>query len=841
MKIILCIISVLIFCISTDYFPQSSIDTINKPIQFRRCAEIPSGYQSYEERYRGKSLQEEKRKLYPINQRTSGTGIWTELNPKVPRVDYLGINFVNTDTGWACGDLGTIIKTTDGGESWNTLETNISTPILKVRSYDGQTVIAAGFDGLILRSTDGSESWLQVTSNVTGDLWGLQMINDTLGWACGNYNSLTKTTDGGETWTRIYTPGYTGNYWWIDFFTKDDGFIAADGYVLRTSDGGNNWEIIPAGDSYPLFCLDVIDSLHIAAAGYGGTDYPSKNIYSSDGGNTWINGYINSTGAINCIHYINRDTGYISMDEQGLMKTTNRGQSWDLLDPNSPNFQGEYEFQLFLPSNIGYDAGSYLRLFKANGNIDIWHKMIVNNDLSAVFFNSEQKGFVLSQGTYGTLFGTINGGINWDTIQGVPGGNYITFTDSLIGYIGTTTSKIYKTTDRGDNWYETNGITNIIAKIFFVNSQTGWAVGGTNIFKTTDSGENWFEQTNNGWIFTSVYFIDSLTGWASQLGGRPFKTTDGGANWIQQTNLNIYQSRDVFFRDYLNGFILESNNLYKTTDGGNNFTLIPDITGYSVAAKFRNFGDSTIFIIGYKTYRSVDGGENWTEIPELDLVKISGLSLLNSGLGYATGDLGLILKYYDSTYTPVELIEWTAKNEGDNVLLKWVTSTETNNKGFEVERSQTSNMKGQTGWEKIAFVEGNGTTTETHSYSFNDKNVLSVKYKYRLKQIDYDGSYNYSREIEVEVNAPDKFALYQNYPNPFNPVSQINYQIPVKGFVSLKVYDTLGEEVATLVNEEKSAGSYEVKFDGSDLPSGVYIYRLVVEKFVEFKKMIIIK
>ena len=137
----------------------------------------------------------------------------------MPRVDYLGIQFVNKDTGWAVGDLGTLIKSIDGGTSWTVSETNTTTPILKVRSYNGQIVIASGFGGLILRSTDGGETFTQVTSNVTGDLWGLKMLNDTLGWACGNANSLTKTTDGGQTWQRIFTPGYTSDYWWIDFLT----------------------------------------------------------------------------------------------------------------------------------------------------------------------------------------------------------------------------------------------------------------------------------------------------------------------------------------------------------------------------------------------------------------------------------------------------------------------------------------------------------------------------------------------------------------------------------------------------------------------------------------------
>ena len=263
--------------LNPEYLYNTDADTTKeKQVQYRRGIVLNENYISYDDKYAGKNLNEEKRRLFPLE----STGVWTELNPKVPRVDYLGIQFVNKDSGWAVGDLGALIKSTDGGNNWTLSETNTTTPLLKVRSYNGQILIASGFNGLILRSTDDGETFTQVTSNVTGDLWGLQMLNDTLGWACGNANSLTKTTDGGQTWQRIFTPGYTADYWWIDFLNESYGLIAANGKVLRTIDGGLNWEIIQAGDSQPLFSIDVIDSLHIAAAGYGGTGYPAKNIYT---------------------------------------------------------------------------------------------------------------------------------------------------------------------------------------------------------------------------------------------------------------------------------------------------------------------------------------------------------------------------------------------------------------------------------------------------------------------------------------------------------------------------------------------------------------------------------
>jgi len=203
-----------------------------------------------------------------------------------------------------------------------------------------------------------------------------------------------------------------------------------------------------------------------------------------------------------------------------------------------------------------------------------------------------------------------------------------------------------------------------------------------------------------------------------------------------------------------------------------------------------------------------------------------------------------------SNNLPVELISFTAEVEENTVKLFWQTATETNNSGFEIERKALlfEESLGEA-WESIAFVNGNGTTTESKTYSCIDKNLSAGKYKYRLKQIDYDGTFTYSNVIEVEINYPFKFALEQNYPNPFNPTTKIKYSIPTvtlrqaqsDNWVILKVYDVLGTEITTLVNEEKPAGNYEVEFSGNDLTSGIYFYQLKAGSFIQTKKMILLR
>jgi hypothetical protein len=224
------------------------------------------------------------------------------------------------------------------------------------------------------------------------------------------------------------------------------------------------------------------------------------------------------------------------------------------------------------------------------------------------------------------------------------------------------------------------------------------------------------------------------------------------------------------------------------------------------------------------------------------------------------------------TPLPVELISFSASQVDDGILLKWQTATEVNNYGFEIERSLViSNEERNLEWEKIGFVTGHGNNNSPKSYEFVDENPPIGNLKYRLKQIDTDGSFTYYNTI-AEVNTgitsaelkklPTEFSLSQNYPNPFNPSTTISYGIPVVDVpslpgglsryagqtdvvegphVSIKVYDILGNEVATLVDQHHYAGTYKVTFNAAVLNSGVYFYKLTAGSFSQLKKMLLLK
>jgi len=250
----------------------------------------------------------------------------------------------------------------------------------------------------------------------------------------------------------------------------------------------------------------------------------------------------------------------------------------------------------------------------------------------------------------------------------------------------------------------------------------------------------------------------------------------------------------------------------------------------------------------------VGGQFGWTEHNQVGNPSVwqnpgGGFSTSCSSWGPRVATCGVgAAPYYDMAFrlngnsvVPVELTSFTASVIDGNVTLSWSTATETNNSGFEVERSFNGSD-----FANVAFVAGNGTSLQIHNYSITDKNLVDGNYSYRLKQIDFNGDFEYSKIINIEVTAPVEFSLAQNFPNPFNPSTKITFGLAIDSKVKLSVYNLLGEQVAELLNSNFSAGTHNVSFDASNLNSGVYFYRLDAngidgQNFSSIKKMILAK
>ena len=190
---------------------------------------------------------------------------------------------------------------------------------------------------------------------------------------------------------------------------------------------------------------------------------------------------------------------------------------------------------------------------------------------------------------------------------------------------------------------------------------------------------------------------------------------------------------------------------------------------------------------------------------------------------------------------PVELTSFSASVADNAVALSWITETETNNMGFEIQRKDIDEFT------TIGYVEGKINSTTRQNYSYVDEGVVSGKYIYRLKQIDLDGTSKFSNSIEVDLTAPIDFALSQNYPNPFNPSTTINYSLPFESNVKIIVYNLVGEVVKELVNSSQQTGYHSVKFNGVDFSSGIYFYSISAssidgqQNFNSVRKMTLLK
>jgi photosystem II stability/assembly factor-like uncharacterized protein len=435
-------------------------------------------------------------------------------------------------------------------------------------------------------------------------------------------------------------------------------------------------------------------------------------------------------------------------------------------------------------------------------------------------------------------------------------------------------ARFFMTTDGGSNWTQL-GTSGASTKGFFngivfskSNPQFGVAIcdppsrtsGTFQYWKTTNGGLNWsyasFVSPNSAGAQNSVFVIDeNFFGFGlSEANARVAFTTNSGTNW----NYSIlpgtgagqgFVTTVTFHSDKLHGFAGVSNNsdsIWQTTNGGVNWTKIP-ITGIPNSAsgqpnlKYIDGTNTAFFVLSNGTTYTYKMHEHGSEIiaypptsTVTNIMHIDDFYLPTDAPGdatmFAVTSDGHISRFQDSPL-PVQLASFTYGISGRNVNLKWVTTMEQNNSGFEIYRINESADKGvQSNWSKIGFVKGKGNVSGITEYNFSDINLNSGKYNYKLKQIDYNGNYEFFElNGTVSIDTPGKINLGQNYPNPFNPVTNIGFEIPQDAKVTMKVYDISGREIITLVNEYKTAGYHTVKFNASDYSSGIYFYKIRVD------------
>jgi hypothetical protein len=358
------------------------------------------------------------------------------------------------------------------------------------------------------------------------------------------------------------------------------------------------------------------------------------------------------------------------------------------------------------------------------------------------------------------------------------------------------------------------------------------AIGNAATITATGEDDNrTFTQQTSGSIYTSFmvnvssatttgdYFFHLSTNPIGSFYGRVFAKDDG------EGNLKF-------------GIAKSSAASYATGNYSYNST-------YLLVVKYTFNGASADDVVGLYINPSLGGSEpiSFDAQGTTSEADIAGLGLVALRQSTTTPVLVIdgirVSDGWSESPLPVELSSFNAAATNGAVKLTWQTATEVNNYGFQVERKMD---KVETIWEEIGFVAGSGNSNAPKDYSYTDNSLdNSGKYSYRLKQIDNDGKTTYSNEIETDVTVVLEYALSQNYPNPFNPSTVINYTLSQPGFVTIKIYNTLGQEVSTLLNGQMDAGKHTLTFDASKLSSGMYLYKITAGNFTQVKKMLLAK
>jgi hypothetical protein len=263
---------------------------------------------------------------------------------------------------------------------------------------------------------------------------------------------------------------------------------------------------------------------------------------------------------------------------------------------------------------------------------------------------------------------------------------------------------------------------------------------------------------------------------------------------------------------------------------------------------WNNWHNVTVVRNGTSNKVSFDG--NQYQSPTITSPPSSGTGKIKFGVYFATTqyidnvrvrkwsgvDPSFSISAMEVDVAPVELSIFAANVQEHNIVLNWETKTEKNSDKFVIERKTIS-----TDWKSIGSVKAAVLSNSTKYYSFIDQDLQTSQYNYRLKMIDNDGTFKYSKVIKAEVAVPKNYELNQNFPNPFNPNTVISYSLPSASNEKLIVYNTLGQTVKILENGFKNAGNYSINFNASDLPSGIYFYKLEAGQFTQIKKMILLK
>jgi photosystem II stability/assembly factor-like uncharacterized protein len=574
---------------------------------------------------------------------------WQWQNPLPQGNSYSDICFLDSINGFIAGSLGTILKTTNGGENWKILGTNFDDYLRKISfvNVDDGWVMSY-YSSILYRTTDSGKNWSFLGQITNTSLNDFKMINNLVGFACGSDSRIFKTTDGGITWGQKQTPFYISSLSSIYFVDENVGYCGGlSPYLLKTVNGGETWNAI----SLPLFALDIyVYSIHFNTSnnGYisGVGDDKGMVLITTNGGNTWTGAFIDSTAILNAF-LKNPNTMWVNASGN-ILHTTDGGMNWSELLNNCFGI-------FFLDEKKSWSIINANSIVHSNDGLQTNEEQ--TNSVSHAFFNDievidSNNVFICG---HKEILGTTNGGKNWNVLHADSEINFLSITNKhqelwSVGSHGT----IVHSTDDGSTWVEEQLVGSYLKDIFYINSSVGFTVGIESfigkIFRTTDGGKNWDSVKNVPLVdyYEKIKFSNDYVGFVSSNNGI-YKSEDTGNTW-NLIKPGTFQTLEVY-----NNCIWTSvvNQIVFSTDCGltwNNiqvYEIINFIIRSVESIVFINEKFGWICVNDGRIYKTLDGGFSWELEDRLSGLGLNSIKFLTESRGWAVGSFGTILFYGD--------------------------------------------------------------------------------------------------------------------------------------------------------------------------------------------------
>lgn len=597
--------------------------------------------------------------------------VWVWQNPLPTGYDLNSVFFTNSFSGFIGGNNGSFFRTTNGGNNWISVNAGITDDIKSIFFTDANTGYAGvgRFSCYIYKTTNGGLNWTSQNLGLPYGPRSIHFINANTGVAAYNSTSILLTTNAGSNWQQIPTSISYNNAVWAASGTTF--YSAGSSSVSKTTNGGINWQTQNLG-SGDILSICFTDSLNGMLCGRLGLLMRTTN-----GGTNWDNINIGTYTDINFIRYVNPLIVFASGQGGAVYKSTNGGLNWTYFYPPEAYFNNLLCVNALNPNEI-FISGAFGTICKSTNSGSNWMQLFnaINNDLFYSFFIDDNNAFAAS---FNSVIKTSNGGANWVKLTSTPVGGPLYFIDANTGFLAAHSAGImYKTTNGGINFTNIiSGYPTTFRAFAFINPNTGFVVtSNAKILKTTNGGNNWFQtdSTINAY-YTDILFTDSLIGYISGLKTSPnasliMKTTNGGNSWFEQTISSTLAINTLYFVNNNTGFASSANsgqNFFKTTNGGANWVAGTPVTPYINDLSFvnANIGYACTPFGGF--YRTTNGGNNWIQLnASVDNNIRSLYHNNNTAITYLIGSGGMILK---STNGSITGFEQSVSNNPDNFSL----------------------------------------------------------------------------------------------------------------------------------------------------------------------------